>query len=87
MTKVKFLQDFQGVETKNVFYLKDQVVELDDETSSRVVKDGRAEYVVGHGTASFENTPQFEESPAFEPLPEEQPEAVMTSKHFKRGRK
>jgi len=81
MIKVRFFNDFQGVETNNVFYPAGEH-EVPEHVASRVVKDGRAEYVSTHGTASFENTPQFEEAPVF--VPEEE---VVTPKHFKRGRK
>jgi len=43
MSKVKFLQDFQGVETNNVFYLRGQVVDVSEGVASRCVADGRAE--------------------------------------------
>ena len=45
MSKVRFLQDFQGKETREVFYKKDQVVEIDDNLVDRLVSDGRAERV------------------------------------------
>jgi hypothetical protein len=90
MKKVKFLQDFQGVETKGVFYRKDAVVEVDDYVAERCVLDGRAEYAEGNGTASFKNSPQFEEAPVYAEAEiftvdhEEIP--IMTSKKNK-GRK
>ena len=45
MPKIKFLQDFQGKETKEIFYKQGQEVELDDNLTSRLVQEGRAEYV------------------------------------------
>lgn len=45
MRKVKFLLDFQGVETNEAFYLKDAIVELEDGIAERMIKDGRAEAV------------------------------------------
>lgn len=45
MPKIKFLQDFQGKETKEVFYKEGQEVELDENLTSVLVKEGRAEYV------------------------------------------
>lgn len=45
MPKVKFLQDFQGKETREVFYKQGQEVELPDHVVSQLVKDGRAELV------------------------------------------
>lgn len=46
--KLKFLQDFQGRETHNIFYVKGQEVELDVETASVLVRDNRAVEVVEH---------------------------------------
>lgn len=45
MAKVKFLQDFQGSETREVFYRKSQEVELPDSMAARLVADRRAEFV------------------------------------------
>jgi hypothetical protein len=45
MPKVKFLQDFQGKETGEVFYKAGQVADLSDYGATLVVKDGRAEFV------------------------------------------
>ena len=42
MQKVKFLQDFQGRETNEAFYSKDQVVELEGGIAERLIEDGRA---------------------------------------------
>ena len=44
--QVKFLQDFQGRETHNIFYIKGQEVELDVETASVLIRDNRAVEVV-----------------------------------------
>jgi hypothetical protein len=59
--KVKFLQDFQGVETNGVFYAKDSEHELPDNVASRLVDDGRAEYVAARGVESHNVEPQFEQ--------------------------
>lgn len=40
--RVKFLQDFQGRETKNIFYKRDEVVDLDIETAELLVREKRA---------------------------------------------
>ena len=45
MPKIKFLQDFQGKETREVFYKEGQEVELDDSLTSVLVKEGRAALV------------------------------------------
>lgn len=68
MKKVKMLMDFQGSETKGVFYLKDSEPELEDFIADRLVKDGRAVLVfdpeltqrIPH--ADPVNEPQFEEA-------------------------
>lgn len=60
--EIKFLQDFRGRETNEMYYLKDTIVELPDHMADRLVADGRAEYVA-HGTSNADNTPQFEEVP------------------------
>lgn len=44
--RIKFLQDFQGRETKNIFYVKGQEVELDVEISDLLVRENRAVEVV-----------------------------------------
>lgn len=82
MTKVKFFNDFQGVETNNVFYPAG-IHDVPEHVADRVVKDKRAEYVEGRGTVSHENTPQIEEVPVVENDPTE---PVMTSRKFKRGK-
>lgn len=43
--KVKFLQDFQGRETREVFYKQGEVVELGDATADLLLKYGRVELV------------------------------------------
>lgn len=75
MPKVKFLQDFQGAETRNAFYKKDDEVDLPDSMADVLVKDGRA--VVLYGSI-HDSTPQFEKADI--PQPEPQPK-------FKRGKK
>jgi len=80
MIKVKFLQDFQGKETNEAFYKKDQEAELNDFLADLLVKENRAVYVA-HGTTNSENTPQFEEVPTVEIPPVE---SVHVSR--KRGR-
>ena len=58
MKKVRFLQDFQGVETKGLFYSKNKEYELDDSVAERMILDGRAVSVFVH--AYVDETPQFE---------------------------
>ena len=41
--KVKFLQDFQGRETKEIFYVKGQEVELDSDIAASLLRDGFVE--------------------------------------------
>ncbi len=43
--RVKFLQDFQGVETGEVFYLRGQVVNLPDTQAERLLRDERVALV------------------------------------------
>ena len=45
MVKVRFLQDFGGRETKEQFFRKGEEWEFESEIASRLVADGRAEYV------------------------------------------
>ena len=42
MAKVKFLQDFRGVETGEVYYKKGDIGEVEDEWLERLVQDKRA---------------------------------------------
>jgi hypothetical protein len=37
--KVKFLQDFQGRETRNIFYLKGAEVEVETEIALQLIQD------------------------------------------------
>ena len=37
--RIKFLQDFQGRETKNIFYKNNEVVDLDAETAELLVRE------------------------------------------------
>lgn len=43
--KVKFLQDFRGKETNEVFYTQGQEAEFPDHVAELLVKDGRVEIV------------------------------------------
>ena len=74
--KIKFLQDFQGVETGGVFYKLGQVVVLADSVASRMIADKRAILIP---------------EPVIEVLAEDEviePETIMTEVHpKKRGRK
>ena len=44
--KVKFLQDFQGRETHNIFYRLGEIVELERETAVLLIHDKRCEEVL-----------------------------------------
>lgn len=46
MTKVKFLQDYRGKLTNEIFYTLGTVVEFDEATAAELVARGRAEYVI-----------------------------------------
>lgn len=67
MKEVRFLQDFQGVETRNVFYKSGSVHSFEDDLADRLIVDGRAKSTFIHSyvdeTAQFENaaTPPHEE--------------------------
>lgn len=82
MKKVRFLQDFQGRETDNRFFLKDSEPELEDHMADLLVKEGRAEFVLSFG-ANPANEPQFEEVPPLKEEVKESEAPVM----FKRGKK
>lgn len=43
--RVEFLQDFQGVETREQFFYRKQVVDLPDAMASLLIKEGRAKAV------------------------------------------
>jgi hypothetical protein len=43
--KILFLQDFQGVETGNIFYQRGQIVVLDNGVATRLIADKRAELI------------------------------------------
>ena len=78
--KIKFLQDFQGVETSGVFYKLNQVVDLDYGLASRLVADKRAEKV------EEQNSKQVETVIMPEDILTEVHETQLTAKH-KRGTK
>ena len=84
MKKVKFLQDFQGVETKGIFYRKGKEYELENDLADRMIYDGRAESVFVH--VHIEATPQFEDA-SIPPHYSEQAESVYQPPAKKRGRK
>jgi hypothetical protein len=84
--QVKFLQDFQGRETKEVFYRSGQEVDLPDHIAQQLLADRRVELVKPAEVVHFENVtgvdmrhlnvePQFEQA-------EEPPKPKV-----KRGRK
>lgn len=75
MPKIKLFTDFQGVETREVFY-RAGIHDVPDDVASRLVKDGRAEFVKPDVVHDVE--------PQFENVVPEQPEEI---KPQKRGRK
>lgn len=83
--KVKFLQDFQGKETKEVFYRKDEVAEVADELIDQLLADKRVELV--EPVIEMASEPQFENA-YFGSQPEAEPrqDEVKFEKQ-KRGRK
>ena len=75
MPKIKLFTDFQGVETREVFY-QAGIHNVPDDVASRLVKDGRAEFVKPDVVHDVE--PQFENVT---------PEAPKELKSHKRGGK
>lgn len=78
--KVRFLQDFQGKETKELFYKQGQEIELPDHVAQLLVTDRRAELVDYPKPTTpeefvkpvvFENVTAVESEQAFEELKEE----------------
>ena len=88
MRKVKFLQFFQGSETRNVAYEKDQVAEFPDDLAGQLVKDKRAEFVLPPPQPKPAPWPEPTPVPVFEaddpdeafPIPEE-PEEETAIQH------
>lgn len=62
MQKVQFLQDFQGKETREIFYKQGQIVDFDDGMAERLIADGRAALVVINVGNRFDVEPQFEQA-------------------------
>ena len=64
--RVKFLRDFQGKETRERFYRKNEVADLPDSMASQLVADKAA--IPDVSEVAYVSTPQFEnayfESPA-----------------------
>lgn len=89
MPQVRFFIDFQGVETHDVFY-GSGVHNVPDDVASRVVKDGRAEFVKPDALLDVE--PQFENAhygaqPEPEPKNDDAIYDVMTAPKKKGGKK
>lgn len=72
MTIIKFVQDFRGRETNEAFYKSGDEVDLPDGVATRLVNDGRAEFV------------KVEVVEAVEVI---EPVEAVEEKPFKRGRK
>ena len=51
--RIKFLKDFRGKDTKEVFYPAGSVVEIPDEVATRLAADGFAEVFTGAETVVF----------------------------------
>lgn len=63
--RVKFLQDFQGVETGEVFYLRGQVINLPDTQAERLLRDERVALMPAEvPSAAVEAAPEPEPEPA-----------------------
>jgi hypothetical protein len=45
MTKVKFLMDYRGALTEELYYLAGAEVEFEDDVAAQLVKQKRAEFV------------------------------------------
>ena len=94
MSKVRFLQDFQGKETKERFYSKGQEVEIEDFLVSQLVTDGRVEVVaapvadVHKDGGAVEVVEHDEVLPVVEVEPEPEPvEEVPPTPKKRKGRK
>jgi hypothetical protein len=83
MTKVKFIQDFQGVETGGVFYTKGQVVSFDFSVAARLIADKRAE-LIEEKHYGGQAEPELRHDEEIYPAPVEQVEVIQPKK---RGRK
>jgi len=79
MTTVRFLQDFQGVETNGVFYKHGEVVDVPSNVASRCVADKRAELVVAPKIETEEapGTPVTESAYIVTKEPERLPDVVV----------
>lgn len=81
MKKVKFLQDFQGRETNERFFLKNTEVELEDHMADLLVKEKRVELVsVPVPVLRDEEVPPLQDEAP-------QPSEEIPVRNFKRGRK
>jgi hypothetical protein len=85
MPKVKFLQDFQGKETNEIFYKLGQVADLPDHMTAVLVADRRAEVVkeedapvvfVDAADMTITDIPIYSEPDIFVEPQEEKPEAI-----------
>lgn len=56
--KIKFLTDFRGIETHEIFYQYGEVVDFDPETAARLVHDGRAELIEPEPAPAVEDAPK-----------------------------
>jgi hypothetical protein len=95
MPKVKFLQDFQGKETREVFYKFGQEVELPDHMTAVLIADRRVELVREEDAPAYYETGTgdvvYAEPDIFvEPQAEEIQDVTTTEsapKRSKRGKK
>ena len=77
MPKVRFLQDFQGKETREQFHKKGEEVEIEDYLVAQLVADGRVEVVTApvadvHKAGGKVEVVEHDEAPV-EPVEEVKP--------------
>ena len=79
---IKFLQDFQGTETNNIFYLRGQVVDVPEGVASRCILDERAVRAEGDELQAIYEEAVTEEKPVIDEVVADEPiegEPIMTS--------
>jgi hypothetical protein len=82
--RVKFIQDFQGVETGEVFYHNGQEVDLPDNQADRLLRDKRVGLLRPEEPKAEEPQPEPAAEPASEPVQTKSPE---TPKRARRATK
>lgn len=79
MPQVEFLQDFQGKETREVFYKKGQVVDLPENMLDILLREKRVKIIAG---SLADVTPQMDEGVHYGIQAE--PEQIIHTKNRKR---